>query len=301
MSEVDCLVVGAGPAGLTAAIYLARFRRSVAIFDGGHSRAAYIPMSHNYAGFPQGISGVDLLARMRAQAARCGVHVAQGLVESLRRDGEAFAAVASDARIRARKVILATGVVDNEPEMPNLREAVRSGVIRLCAICDGFDVVDEKIAVYGPGEGALRHAIFMRTFSSDVTLLLPAGEPPLGAAGRAAAADAGIRCVASSVAQIHMTADHLAAVRTSDGTEHRFDTLYPVLGCRMRSDLAVGLGARCAESGDIIVDENMATSIPGFYAAGDVVSALNQLNVAVGHAAIAATHIHNQLQPNFRN
>lgn len=301
MSEVDCLVVGAGPAGLTAALYLARFRRSVAIFDGGHSRAAYIPMSHNYAGFPQGVSGVDLLARMRAQAERCGVRVAQGLVESLQWDGEAFAAVAGDARIRARKAILATGVVDIEPEMPNLREAIRSGVIRLCAICDGFDVVDEKIAVYGPGESALRHAIFMRTFSSDVTLLLPAGEPPLGAAGLAAAEDAGIRCVAPNVSQIHMTSDHLAAVRTSDGTEHRFDTLYPVLGCRMRSDLAVGLGARCAASGDIIVDENMATSIPGFYAAGDVVSALNQLNVAVGHAAIAATHIHNQLQPNFRN
>lgn len=298
---VDCLVVGAGPAGLTAAIYLTRFCRSVAIYDGGHSRASYIPVSHNYAGFPHGISGLDLLARLREQAARYGAHVTDGLVDSLQRDGEAFIAGVGEARVRARKVILATGLVDKAPEMPNLREAIRSGVIRQCAICDGFDVLDEKIAVYGPGERALRHAIFMRTFSSDVTLLLPAGEPPLDAAGRAEAAQAGIHCVAGNVAQIHMTSDHLAAVRTADGDEYRFDTLYPVLGCRMRSDLALNLGARCTEGGDIVVNEHMVTSISGLYAAGDVVSALNQVNVAVGHATIAATHVHNQLQANFRN
>jgi thioredoxin reductase (NADPH) len=294
-------VVGAGPAGLTAAIYLARFRRSVAIYDVGHSRAAYIPVSHNYAGFPHGISGVDLLVRLREQAARHGVHVTEAHVDSLERDGGDFIAAAGDARIRARKVVLATGVVDHEPDMPNLREAIRSGVIRLCAICDGYDVTDEKIAVYGPAESALKHALFMRTFSPDVTLLLPPGEPALDDSACARASAAGVRCIAENVVQIRMTPDHIAAVRTQSGAEHRFDTLYPVLGCRMRSELAIELGARCTPAGDIIVDEHMGTSVPGLYAAGDVVSALNQVNVAVGHAAIAATHIHNHLQRNFRN
>jgi thioredoxin reductase len=99
MTEVDCLVVGAGPAGLTAAIYLARFRRSVAIYDVGHSRAAYIPVSHNYAGFPHGISGVDLLVRLREQAARHGVHVTEAHVDSLERDGGDFIA-AEDSRMQ---------------------------------------------------------------------------------------------------------------------------------------------------------------------------------------------------------
>jgi thioredoxin reductase (NADPH) len=301
MRQVDCLVVGGGPAGLTAAIYLARFRRSVAIYDVGHSRAAYIPVSHNYAGFPHGISGVELLARLREQAGHHGIHVTRGCVESLRRDGEEFVAVSGDATLRARKVILATGVVDNEPEIPNLREAIRSGVIRLCAICDGFDVLDERVAVYGPAQSGLRHAIFMRTFSTAVTLLLPPGESPLDGASRERAIASGVHLVNDPVAFIRMTSDHLAAVRTADGTEYRFDTLYPVLGCRMRSELAQGLGARCTESGDIIVDERMRTSVPGLYAAGDVVSALNQVNVAVGHAAIAATDIHNHLEPNFRS
>lgn len=300
MRDFDCLVVGAGPAGLTAAVYLARFCRSVAIFDGGHSRAAYIPVSHNYAGFPHGISGLDLLARLREQAARHGAHVAPIYVESLERDGEAFVAGADEGRVRARFVVLATGVVDVMPDMPNLREAIRSGVVRLCAICDGYDVLDEKIAVYGPAANALRHGIFMRTYSPDVTLLLPPGEAPFDAAQQEQARAAGIHCVTENAAQIHMTPDHLAAVRTSNGAEYRFDTLYPALGCRMRSDLAVALGAKCTAGGDIIVDEHMATSIPGLYAAGDVVSALNQVNVAVGHAAIAATQIHNKLPPNFR-
>jgi thioredoxin reductase (NADPH) len=131
-------------------------------------------------------------------------------------------------------------------------------------------------------------------------MLLPPGDPPLEAAIREQAEEAGIRCVADNVAQIRMTPDHLAAVRTAGGAEHRFDTLYPVLGCRLRSELATALGARCTEGGDIMVDAHMATSVEGLYAAGDVVAALNQVNVAVGHAAVASTHVHNQLEPNFR-
>lgn len=301
MREVDCVVVGAGPAGLTAAVYLARFRRSVAIYDAGNSRAAYIPVSHNYAGFPQGISGVDLLARLREQAGRYGVQVEQGIVDGLRRDGDFFIVSVNANEVRGRKVILATGIVDKEPEIPNLKEAIRAGVIRLCAICDGYDVTDEKIAVYGPAQSALRHAKFMRTYSQHVTMLLPPGDAPLDASIRADAEQAGIHCIPENVAQIRMTPDHLAAVRTASGAEYRFDTLYPVLGCRMRSELAINLGARCTEAGDIIVDEHMATSVEGLYAAGDVVAALNQVNVAVGHAAVASTHVHNQLEPNFRN
>jgi thioredoxin reductase (NADPH) len=301
MSDADCLVVGAGPAGLTAAIYLARFRRRVVIYDTGNSRATYIPVSHNYAGFPHGISGNDLLARLREQAGRHGVQVQQGLVESLQQERDRFIATVNGATVRASKVILATGIVDKEPEIPNLREAIRSGVIRLCAICDAYDVIDEKIAVYGPAASAFKHARFMRTYSTDVTMLVPPGEPPLDAAMRERAEQAGIRCIDETVVQIHMTSDHLAAVRTSSGAEYRFETLYPTLGCRMRSDLATALGARCTDAGDIIVDAHMATSIEGLYAAGDVVAALNQVNVAVGHAAIAATHVHNHLPENFCN
>jgi thioredoxin reductase (NADPH) len=293
---LDCLIVGAGPAGLTAAIYLARFRRRIAIVDGGHSRAAYIPKSHNYPGFPDGINGVELLERLRSQAKRYGAHVTPGLVESLEGADGAFTAIASDQRFTARKVLIATGVVDKEPEIPNLKEAIAAGCIRLCPICDGHEVIDRAVAVYGPAATAASHAIFMRTFTDKLSLLVPRGDAPMDAAVRERLRIAGVDAVDCAVAQISMDAGRKAVARLADGSELRFDTIYPALGSRFRSELAIGLGARTTDGGDVLVDSHQCTSVAGLYAAGDVVAALSQLSVAVGHAAIAATAIHNALR-----
>lgn len=292
----DCLIIGAGPAGLTAAVYLARFRRGIAIVDSGHSRASYIPKTRNYPGFPEGISGVELLARLREQAERYGARVTSGLVEELARDGDAFVAKWDGQELRARRVLLATGVVDKTPEMPNLREAIEAGCIRLCAICDGHEVIDRKVAVYGPAADAAGHARFMRTFTQRLALLVPRGDEPLAAKEREALDREGIDYVDCPVVRLTMTEDRRALVECADGSERRFDTVYPVLGCRMRSELAIALGARTTEAGDVYVDARQRTSVPGLYAAGDVVAALNQLSVAVGHAAVAATDIHNSLR-----
>ncbi|MDQ3025134.1 MAG: NAD(P)/FAD-dependent oxidoreductase [Pseudomonadota bacterium] len=295
-TRLDCLIVGAGPAGLTAAIYLARFRRSIALYDGGQSRASYIPTTRNYPGFPDGISGDELLARLREQARHYGARVTEGVVESVAREGGGFVATCAGERVRARKVLLATGIVDKEPEMADLREAVAAGCIRLCAICDGHEVIDRKVAVCGPASDAVPHVLFMRTFTPNLTLLVPRGDAPLDAAGRAELERAGIRYLAEPVCEMAMTADRQARVWLADGAEETFATIYPVLGCRIRSDLALALGARTTAEGDIVVDKHQQTSVPGVYAAGDVVAALNQISVATGHAAIAATHIHNSLR-----
>jgi thioredoxin reductase (NADPH) len=296
MTSLDFLIVGAGPAGLTAAIYLARFRRRIAIVDSGHSRAAYIPTSHNYTGYPDGINGVELLERLRAQAKRYGADVTTGMVESLAGGDGAFTAVAGDQRFTARKVLWATGIVDKEPEMANLKEAIAAGCIRLCPICDGHEVINREVAVYGPAKTAASHAIFMRTFTEKLSLLLPRGDAAVDAALRGELKRAGVDVVECAVAQISMDAANKAVVRLADDSELRFDTVYPALGCRMRSELVIGLGARTTEAGDVFVDSHQQTSVPGLYAAGDVVAALNQLSVAVGHAAIAATAIHNALR-----
>lgn len=293
--RVDCLVIGAGPAGLTAAIYLARFRRSVALIDAGSSRASYIPRSRNYPGFPDGITGDELLAKLRAQVSRYGVAVEEGLVEALEcRDG-AFAARAGEAGIVASRVLLATGIVDKSPEIRKLREAVAKGCIRLCPICDAYEVIDRKVAVYAPAAQGVGHALFLRTYSDDVTLLTPRDDPTLSPEARRDAEDAGIHGVEAAVAEIYMTPEGRAGARTVDGAEHLFDTIYAALGCRPRAELAAGLGVRLSDTGEIIVDEHMRTCVPGLYAAGDVVSALNQIAVATGHAAIAATDMHNSL------
>jgi thioredoxin reductase (NADPH) len=102
IAPLDCLIIGAGPAGLTAAIYLARFHLKIAIVDAGHSRAAMIPCTRNHAGYPGGISGKELLQRMRDQAAEFGGIVTHGLVEKLEKDGDLFIAHIGEERWRCR-------------------------------------------------------------------------------------------------------------------------------------------------------------------------------------------------------
>jgi len=292
--NVDCLVIGAGPAGLTAAIYLARFRRSLAVIDGDQSRAALIPRSHNCPGYPDGIVGTELLNRLRMQGEKYGVKVKRALVEKLEASGGGFVADAGDEKIFARKVLLATGIVDKEPEMKGLMDAIHEGCIRLCPICDAYDVIDRRLGVYGP-PSAWRHAVFLRTYSPHIDFLVPKGCDAPNAEAVEGLADAGITLVDEPIVEITLDERKRALARTQSGKLREYDVIYPSLGARPRSELAARLGARLSESGEIVVDAHQRTSVPNLYAAGDVVDALNQISVGMGQAAIAATDMHNQL------
>lgn len=298
---LDCLIVGAGPAGLTGALYLARFGRRYAIVDAGQSRAGWIPMSHNIPTFPAGISGDAILDRQRDHLARHGHGVVGGTVASLAREGDGFVAEVAGAgdaphRLRARRVLLATGAADAEPDLPDLPDAIRRGLVRYCPICDGFEVRDRRIAVFGDGRHGLAEAIFLaRTYSGDVTLLLP-GETDLDEDEARRAEAEGLQVVRGPVVDLTLIEGRIAALRTTDGVQHRFDTLYSALGLRPRSDLARSLGANCDGTGAIVIDAHQRTSVPGLYAAGGTVRGLDQVVVAQGHAAVAATAIHNRCE-----
>ena len=295
----DCLVIGAGPAGLTAATYLARFHRDFVVVDAGTSRARWIPTSHNCPGFPHGIGGDALLDRLRAQAEGVGARIEAGRIGSLEREagGEGLVAFADDGRRwRGRCVVLATGVVDAMPRMAGLEAGIERHVVRLCAVCDGYEASDERIAELAPADTAIRHALFLRTFSRRVTAVRSEAGGPSDECARLAR-EAGVELL-SPARSMHCDADGCVVV-TDEGS-HRFDTLYPVLGSDAQSQLATALGAAVDDNGELHVDAHMQTSVPGLYAIGDVVSALNQISVAMGHAAIAATAIHNRLPRNWR-
>lgn len=295
---LDCLIVGAGPAGLTAAIYLARFRRSVLLVDSGSSRAELIPVTHNYPGFPDGISGAALLERLRAQAARYGVRARNGTVSRMTRDADGFVADVGGDRIFTRTVVLATGVADRCPDMPDIRSATLSGGLRWCPICDGYDVADREVAVLSTGKEGAAHSLFLRTYTSKVTLLVEPKNGILDAAQRHLVHAAGIRVIEAPIGRIDAGPAGVA-IHLENGEALCFESLYPMLGSDARDELGTGLGARCAD-GELVVDVHQQTSVPGLYAAGDVVKALNQMSVGTGHAAIAATAIHNALGHDFR-
>ena len=292
---LDCLLIGAGPAGFTAATYLARFRRNIVLVDAGQSRARWIPASHNCPGFPFGVAGNELLARFRAHAEQYHVPMVDTRIELLERDGDIFIAGDGTRKWRARSIILATGVVDRLPAMEGVEDAIATGAVRLCAVCDGYEAKDDDIAVLGQGEEAVSHGKFLRTFSRNVTAIATDGtETDAELVERAE--DAGVvLCPAPSHWELVGGACEACF---PDGTRRRFDTVYPVLGANVQSQLVSALRAELDDDGALIVDDHMQTSIPGVFAIGDVVSALNQISVAVGHAAIAATAVHARLPAN---
>ena len=294
-ADLDALVIGGGPAGLTAAIYLGRFRRQFRVADGGESRLGLVPVTHNHPGFPGGIEGHALLSRMRTQAERYGAIILPDTVAALRRDGGGFIAEIGGRSVRARYVILATGVEDR-PATPDFAGAIQKALIRICPICDGYEVIDQDVGVIGAGAHGAREALFLRDYGRKVTLLNAGARADLDGGPLQELAAAGIDVVDAEARAVFRDADGRIVLVLSDGRRLGFGAVYSALGTTPRTQLAATLDVRTNETGCILVDEHQRTSVDGLYAAGDLVRGLNQISVAEAEAAIAATDIHNRLR-----
>ena len=292
----DCIIVGGGPAGLTAAIYLARYHLSIRLFDCGTSRAALIPCTHNHAGYPDGIEGVELLARMGEQARKYGALREEKRVEHLARAGDHFVVGTDGGTFHARTVLLATGVFNRHP--PGMDdafhdEALAKGMLRYCPVCDGYEVTDKRVGIIGTGDHGTAEAIFLRGYTRDITLISPTDDHELDSGCVDQLDEAGIVRLDGPCGRYEMRGDRLA-VETATGWEE-FDSVYPALGSDIRSGLAQACGAKCTDKGCIEVDDHNRTSVPGLFAAGDVVLGLDQISHAMGMAGVASTTIRNDL------
>ncbi|HJW46996.1 MAG TPA: NAD(P)/FAD-dependent oxidoreductase [Lysobacter sp.] len=299
MSDVwDCVVVGAGPGGLSAALYLARFRRRVLVLHDGTARALRIPRTHNVPGFPDGIAGPDLVARMIQHAEAYGAQVREAEVVSASRAEDGFSLATRDGeRVEAPVLVLATGLFLNQIALPHVAHeaAIRAGVLRYCPICDGNEHSGQRIGVVGCDAQGAAEALFLRTYSKDVTLV-PRAFAELDAADLHALAAAGIRVVEHGVERFE-PGEATMRIHLKGGAQPLvFDVVYPALGCRQRTELASALGLPLDDAGAVDAHAPYGTSVAGLYCAGDIVDGLDQISVAMGHGAIAATRAHNFLR-----
>ena len=292
---LDCLIIGGGPAGLTAAIYLARFHLDILVVDDGKGRAESIPCTHNHAGYPDGISGKELVRLMREQAQRYGARIERDYVTRLDQTENGFCATWGSGSVEAKTVLLATGVKNRRPLMDEdlHDEALERGLIRYCPICDGYEVTDKKIGVIGSDSHGVAEAVFLRGFTPNVTLIAPDKALSLKPEDQEKLKAAKIDCV-DGPAQAVAISESCIIVDTAEG-HFTFDTVYPALGSDTHNQLAEQVGARLNELGCIGVDAHQRTSVPGLYAAGDVVIGLDQISHAMGEGGVAATTIRNDL------
>jgi thioredoxin reductase (NADPH) len=177
-----------------------------------------------------------------------------------------------------------------------VEEAVQRGLIRYCPICDGYEAKGRKIGVIGVGDRGLGEAVFMaRTYCPDVTLLSFHESLALSDQELDVAKEHGISVICEPIQELALDGSGVTAKSSKSEKEYRFEVMYSALGVRYRSGLAMALGAEADDVGALQVDDHSQTTVPGLYAAGDVTRGLNQIVVAMGQAAKAATHIHNSL------
>ena len=294
-NTLDCLIIGGGPAGLTAAIYLSRFHLDIMVVDGGKSRAAWIPTSHNHAGFPDGINGEELLRRMKEQAQLYGTRIEIGQVTRLEKSDDGWVAEWGSGPVTAKTVLLATGVSNRRPPMDMALhdDAMARGLIRYCPICDGYEVTDKKVAVIGTGERGTAEARFLRSYTADLTLVSPDLPHELDDDARAELKDMGVMLIDGPVTAIEPGEETIALV-TENG-RHDFASVYPALGSDTHILLAEMVGASLAGDACVKVDSHQRTGVSGIYAAGDLVHGLDQISHAMGEGGVAAVTVRNDL------
>jgi thioredoxin reductase (NADPH) len=192
-------------------------------------------------------------------------------------------------------VLLATGVTNRRPPMDEELhdQALARGLVRYCPICDGYEVTDKKVGVIGSDSHGVAEALFIRSYTADVTLIAPDKALRLKAEDAKRLKEADIDCV-DGPAQAVAIPDGCIVVDTAEG-HYTFDTIYPALGSDTHIQLAEMVGADLASDSCIKVDSHMRTSVAGLYSAGDVVIGLDQISHAMGQGGVAATTIRNDL------
>jgi thioredoxin reductase (NADPH) len=289
----DCAVIGGGPAGLTAALYLCRFKRSVLLFQEGLPRAAWIPKTNNLLGYYRGLSGRALLKRLRSQLKGLELDEVNARAR-VKREKKSFLVETPGRTYEAKKIILALGIRDKQPPLPNLRELRKLGLLRYCPICDGFEHRDKTLFLLVGGEDCIRKVSFLHNYSKRLLVITPRNFF-LSGKRRRDYRRMNARIIRGEVAAACPEGDGIR-ISLANGKSYSADAGYVELGFDLNDEAIEGIrGIRKTKSGLLVASAEQRLSVPGLFAAGDCVSGLAQISGAAGQAAIAATAVHNEL------
>jgi thioredoxin reductase len=296
----DVVVVGGGAAGLSGALTLAR--RSVAVIDAGAPRNAPASGVHGLLGL-DGISPAELLERGRGEVRRYGGHVVSGEVAGVVRDdggpGGFVVALAGGGAVRARRLLVTTGLVDELPDIPGLRERWGRDVVH-CPYCHGWEVRDRAIGVIGTGPMSVHQALLFRQWSADVVYFPHTGATP-SADEAARLAARGVRVVDGEVAAVEAGGDRITGVRLRDGSVVARDAIAVATRMNARAGFLTGIGLapvpHPAGIGETVpaADPTGRTDVAGVWVAGNVTDMSAQVGPSAAAGTLAAAHINADL------
>jgi len=286
MSQFDVVVIGGGAAGLSAALVLARARRKVLVVDAGEPRNAPATHMHGYLS-RDGLPPAELLAVGRREVAGYGGDIVEGTVTELVPDGRGFwALLDGGARISTRRLLVTTGLRDELPDIPGLRERWARDVLH-CPYCHGHEVRDRKLGVLGGTPDAVRYAQIVRQWTQDLVYFTPPGR--LTAAEQTQLLARSIGLVEGTIDQLVIDgADQLCGVQMRDGCVIPRDALFVPPRFVANNTLLAGLGCDLDADGWVTVDPTGRTTVPGVWAAGNVVDPRAQVITAAGAGSAAA-------------
>ncbi len=286
MEQFDVIVIGGGPAGLSAALWAARYRRRVLLVDAGEQRNRATLHSHGYLG-ADGISPGDLLTRGRADLVQYDVAVQHSRVTTVCRSEDEFHLVFEDgASVAGQRLVVATGVVDILPEIDGLHDHFGSSIFT-CPNCDGYEARDKAVIVIGDNEATAGFAIGLLDWTAKVTVVTNGAPCDSLLAVSDALLQHDVDLIDERVVRLCGESGGLRSAILASGIEISCEVGFVNIGHRQRDDLLEQLGCDFLEDGCVVVDDEGMTTVEGVYAAGDITRGLHLIQVAAAEGAVA--------------
>ena len=273
----DVIIIGAGPAGISAGLYTQRANKKTLIIYNEKSSLEKANKIENYYGFPNGISGKELYQNGIMQAKNLGIELKKEEVIKIEKIKETFEVNTSNRKYISRNVILATGNKKNTPDIKGIKELEGKG-ISYCAICDGFFYRGKDVAVLGSGDYAISEVNDLLNVANKITILTNKKKVPDFRAENVKVETRGVIAVKGE--------NQLESIELEDGTKLEVDGLFVAQGVAGSTDFARKLGALVKDN-KIVVNDKMETTIQGLYACGDCVGGIYQIAKAINEGMIA--------------